>query len=114
MYYIVYNNTTKNLKPEIDYGNGITMPFKIGYILLDTNLTNDYTLTTDFCVLNGVKYNLTNNQIFHNKNLAEIRYLQLQLIELKKSSFDFFMPKTFKSYQDRYNELTNLYPEYII
>lgn len=114
MYYILYNNNTKNLRPEIDYGDGIMMPFKIGYILFDANTNHDYRFTNDSYIIDGIKHSLKKENIFHSKTLAEIRFLQLKLSELKASSFDFFMPKSFKTFQDRYDELIVNHPEYVL
>lgn len=114
MHYILYNQSTKNLKPEIDYGNGITMPFKIGYILLDANTNHNYNFTNDSYIIDGIKHSLNKENIYNNGILAEIRFLQLKLKELKESSFDYFMPLSFKTFQDRYDELIEQYPEYTL
>lgn len=115
MIYIIYNPKIYNISPEIDYGGGITMQFKKGYFLFDENDTSSSFYTSgEMIYIDGDDFSIDKNLIFNNKVRAEIRFLQLKLIEMKESSFDFFLPKTFSKHLNRFESLMTDYPEWTI
>lgn len=118
MLYILYDSKTYNYTPEIDYGNGFTLSFKKGLFLFDENKNktrNSY--YSDYygrVIISDEYYDTKKNLIFNNPIKAEIVFLQMKIDEMKKCSFDFFMPISYKKLVDRYHELKEKYPEYVL
>jgi len=119
MIYILNDIRTHNFKPEIEYGMGITLPFKKGYFLYDTDkedkqYSQSWIRGDGNIIIEGTAFNIKKNLTFDNPKKAEIIFLLLKIDELKESSFDFFMPLSFKKYVTKFNTLKAIYPEYII
>lgn len=113
MYYILNSTQTYNKTPEIDYAPGITMQFKKGFFVFDTEHTHESYFETDKILqLSDIKYKI--HEKFSNKIKAEAYFLKLKIDELTNNSFSFFMPQSFKMYTDRFNQLHINHPEYLI
>ena len=106
MYYILYNNNTKNLRPEIDYGNGIMMPFKIGYILFDANTNHDYSFTTDSYIIDGLS--------FTSKSQVYAKYLTLKIDEMTNNGASVFFPDSFNILKKGFSKLYLEKPELLV
>ena len=118
MIYLFFNNKTHNVTPETGYGNGHTMAFKKGWFILDEEKDNSkrtfWKIDGNNMIIDGDNYQIKPEYTFKHPIKAEIAFLRLKMIEMKNSSFDFFMPKTFEKYQSRYNELRGNHPEYVL
>ena len=117
MFYILYSDKTIDYTPEINnYTGDVTIPFKKGYFLFDPNKQPDYTcwVLRETIVYESTSYIINKKLMFDNIIRAEINFLILKIEESIKSSFDFFMPKTFCKYINRFNELKDKYPEYVL
>jgi len=117
MYYILYSEEEQNCIPEINnYSGDLTMSFKKGFFLFDPKKYEDYTcwVLHSTIVIEGRSYVLNKDRIFKNLIDAEIIFLKLKIEESISSSFDFFMPKSFNKFVERYNELKEIYPEKFI
>lgn len=119
MVFILYDDITVSISPEIDYGGGATMAFHRGYFLFDAeeeekkdDLAFWVSEAMGVVTINGKDFSINHKLKYENPIRAEIVFLKLKLNEWKRSSFDFFLPKTFKKKSDRYDELLEQYPEY--
>ena len=118
MIYILYDDRTRNFAPEIEYGNGVTMPFKVGYVLFDedaeTKEGTSFWVNSDLekIQINGDHYAIHHK--FKNPIKAEIVFLRLKITEFEKAGFNFFLPKTYNSFLNKLKKLAEKYPEYII
>jgi uncharacterized protein YsxB (DUF464 family) len=89
------------------------MQFKRGYFIFDTNHTTEsYWEQNDKLQISGINYKIYKKM--NNKIKAEAYFLQLKIDELKHNGFSFFMPQSFKKYTDRFKQIQNDYPEYIV
>ena len=118
MIYLFYNNKTHNVSPETGYGNGHTMAFKKGWFMLDES-KNDikvsyWKVDGATMMIDSDPYPIKQEYTFKHPIKAEIALMRLKMIDMKASSFDFFMPKTFEKIQNRYNELREKHPEYVL
>lgn len=116
MIYILYSERTHNRTPEINYGGGITIPVRKGAFIFDEEKNDDiyYYKSEKTLYINAEEYSINTKLTFNNPVRAEIVFLKLKIEESKASSFDFFFPKSFKNLVDRYNELKEKYPEYVL
>lgn len=114
MLYILKSNKSRNIAPEVQYGSG-NMSFPIGLFLFDTNTTKEsYRASSDWIEIDSERYYINKDLKFENPIRAEIIFLRLKIKELEMCSFNFFMPKSFQKYINKYKNLTNEYPEYTL
>jgi hypothetical protein len=118
MIYIFFNNKTQNYKPEINYGNGHNLAFKKGWFLFDeekqSGKVSFWKVDGANMQIDGDPYQIKPEYTFKHPIKAEIAFLRLKLVEMKASSFDFFMPTTYNKIQNRFNELRENHPEYVL
>ena len=113
MYYILNSQQTYNKTPEISYAPGVTMQFKRGYFIFDTDhTTENYYESDGYLQISGLKHKIYEK--IPNKIKAEAYFLHHKIIELKNNGFDFFMPSSFKQYTDRFDQINIDHPEYLI
>ena len=118
MIYIFFNNKTKNYTPEMNYGNGHTLAFKQGWFLFDESTQSTkvsfWRVDGATMMIDGNPYPIKPEMTFKHPIKAELAFLRLKILEMESSSFNFFMPKTYESVKNRYNELRQNHPEYLL
>ena len=118
MIYILKSEKSINHQPEINYGGGVSMPFKIGYFLFDTTEKTDksFWVNTDahYIDLDSERFYFEDNLSFNNKIRAEIVFYRLKLDEMEKNSMNYFLPNKYVKIKERFKELVAQYPEYTI
>lgn len=118
MIYLFYNNKTFNFSPEIDYGGGSTLAFKKGWFMFDETKEQGkvsfWKVDGATMMIDSDPYPIRSEYTFKHPIKAELVFLRLKLNDLKNSSFDFFLPKTYVKLQKRYDELRENHPEYVL
>ena len=118
MIYLFFNNKTHNFSPEINYGGGGTLAFKKGWFIFDETKEQGkvsfWKVDGTTMIIDSDPYTIRSEYTFKNPIRAELVFLRLKLGELKNSSFDFFLPKTYADFQKRFDDLKEKYPEYVL
>ena len=117
MIYLFFNNKTQNYKPEINYGDGHNLAFKKGWFLFDEekqHRVSFWKVDGTTMMIDGDPYIIKQEYVYKHPIKAEIAFLRLKIIEMKNSSFDFFMPITYAATMNRFNELKENHPEYVL
>lgn len=113
MFYILKSEQTYNKTPEITYADGVTMQFKKGYYIFDTETANEHFYDDGKQIsISGQKHTIYDKM--DNRYKIEASFLKLKIKEMNNNSFNFFMPTSYKKYVDNYNKLIEDYPEYLI
>lgn len=117
MFYILTSQDTYSIKPENGYGNGTTIQFRKGLFIFNTEKTDDIFLVnndTHQIEIAGEKFSFKDNLVFTNITKAEIYFIKLKIDEMDRNGFNYFMPKSYQNYINRFKELVSEYPEYSI
>jgi hypothetical protein len=115
MIYLLFSDETISLTPENGYGGGITMPFKRGLFLFDTEKTDiNFWEREDYIELDGHRYRINKSLIFKNIKKAEIVFLRLKIDEMSKNSMKFFFPNKYDKLLKEFNRKVEENPEYAI
>jgi len=113
LYYILNSNQTYNKSPEISYAPGVTMQFKRGYFIFDTEHTTESHFETNGTLqVSGERHRI--HEKIPNKIKAEALFLKLKIAELRNNSYSYFMPTSFKLFTDRFEQIHIDHPEYLI
>lgn len=117
MIFLFFSNKTYNVSPETGYGGGHTMAFKKGWFMFDEDNAGEvshWKVDGVNMIVDGENYQIKPEYTFKHPIKAELAFLRLKMLEMKNSSFDFFMPRAFEKIQNRYNELREKHPEYVL
>jgi hypothetical protein len=115
MIYILFDNATKKYVSEINNQKN-KMNFKNGWFLFDQEKTNSNVqiINSNFIMIDDGMYEIRREFVFKHPLKAEICYLKLKINEMKKSTFDFFMPHSFEKIKQRLIFLETNHPEYLL
>lgn len=115
MIYILFNNKSYNIQPEISYGGGAGMPFKYGHFIFDTeNTDQNFWERENQIEIDSERFNINKKLVFKNEKRATIVYLRLKIDEMEKNSMSFFMPSRYEKLKKEFKQMVEDYPEYVL